>query len=259
MIKYWGLLFGYPMCVISDSGGGFRKDFKKKLKILNVRHKHSSAYHPQSNSLAERAVGSLKNSLKKSPNYISKVDLKEIIFQINSTISQEMTGSANDRFLMRSVRSCMPNSINPQLDPQMLINRRIANHEGRIKNKNRNNKVFYQVGSRVRLQDVKTKLFSTNGTVLEPRTTDSGDIVSYIIRTDRGRLTTRHRKFMRQLEPENDPQIKNNFTNLDKPAADRDILENVATEPKATDRSDSGCDSREKVVQRRSERIKARK
>ena len=92
----------------------------------------------------------------------------------------------------------MPNSINPQLDPQMLINRRIANHEGRIKNKNRNNKVFYQVGSRVRLQDVKTKLFSTNGTVLEPRTTDSGDIVSYIIRTYRGRLTTRHRKFMRQ-------------------------------------------------------------
>ena len=79
LIKIWGLLFGYPMCVISDSGGGFRKDFKKKLKILNVRHKHSSAYHPQSNSLAERAVGSLKNSLKKSPNYISKLDLKEII------------------------------------------------------------------------------------------------------------------------------------------------------------------------------------
>ena len=86
------------------------------------------------------------------------------------------------------------------------------------------------MGSRVRLQDVKTKLFSTNGTVLEHRNTDSGDIVSYIIRTDRGRLTTRHR--------------------LDNPIADRDILENVATELKATDRSDSGYDSREEVVQR---------
>ena len=70
VIKNWSLLLGYPLCVISDSGGGFCKDFKKKLKILNVRHKYSSAYHPQSNSLAERAVGSLKNSLKKSPNYI---------------------------------------------------------------------------------------------------------------------------------------------------------------------------------------------
>merc|ERR1712236_134225 len=144
------------MCVISDSGGGFLKEFKKKLKILNVRHKHSSAYHPQPNSLAERDVGSLKNSLKKSPNYISKLDLKEIIFQINSNISQEMTGSANDRFLMRSVRSCMPNSINHQSDPQMLINRRIANPEGRIKNKNKTNKIIYPVGARVRLQDAKT-------------------------------------------------------------------------------------------------------
>merc|ERR1712055_1220911 len=144
-----------------------------------------------SNSLTESAVGSLKNSFKKSPNYISKMDLKEIIFQINSNISQEMTGSANDRFIMRSVRSCMPNSINPQLDPQMLINRRIANHEGRIKNKNRNNKVLYPVGSRIRLQDMKTKLFLTNGTVLEPRTTDRGETVSYIIRTDRGKLRTR--------------------------------------------------------------------
>ena len=169
-----------------------------------------------------------------------------------------MTGSANDRFLMRSMRSCMPNSINPQLDPQMLINRRIENHEGRIKNKNRTNKVIYPVGSRVRLQDAKTKIFDTNGTVLEPRATDSGQIVSYIIRTDRGRLTTRHRKYLRQLEPENDPKIKNNFTNLDVTAADPDILENVEIEQKATGRSDSANDITEEIVQRRSGRIKAR-
>ena len=124
---------------------------------------------------------------------MSKLNLKEIIFEINSTVSQEMTGSANDRFLMRSVRAFLPNSIDPQLDPKELINRRISNHEGRIKNKNQNNKVFYKVGSRVRLQDVKSKLFSTLGTVLEQRTTDSGDIVSYIIKTDRGHVTTRHR------------------------------------------------------------------
>ena len=140
--------------------------------------------------MAERAVGSLKNSLKKSPKYMSKLNLKEIVFKINSTVSQEMTGSANDRFLMRSVRSLLPNSIDPQLDPKELIRRRILNHEGKIKNKNRNNKVIYKVGSRVRLQDVKCKLFSTLRTVLEQRTTDSGDIVSYIIKTDRGHITT---------------------------------------------------------------------
>ena len=94
-----------------------------------MRRKHSSAYHPQSNSLAERAVGSLKNSLKKSPQGMSKLFLKEIVFEINSTVSQEMTGSANDRFLNRSVRSLLPNSIDPNLNPKELIKRRILNHE----------------------------------------------------------------------------------------------------------------------------------
>merc|ERR1712239_78186 len=102
---------------MSKVGGGFRNDFKEKLKRLNIRHKHSSAYHPESNSLAERAVGSLKSTLRKSPKVISTVALKEIIFQINSNISQSMTGSANNCFLMRSFRSNMPNSINNQINP----------------------------------------------------------------------------------------------------------------------------------------------
>ena len=124
MVRNWGLLFGNPMRVISDDGGAFRNDFIEKLRKLNIRHKHSSAYHPESNSLAERAVGSLKGSLRKSPKVMTAVALKEIIFQINSNISQDMTGSANDRFLMRSVRSNMPNSINNKIKPQELINRR---------------------------------------------------------------------------------------------------------------------------------------
>merc|ERR1712030_40438 len=95
-------------CVISDDGGAFRNDFIRKLKQLNIRHKHSSAYHPQSNSLAERAFGSLKNSLKKYPKFLSKIDLKEIIFQINSNISEDMTGSANNRFLMRNLLFALP-------------------------------------------------------------------------------------------------------------------------------------------------------
>ena len=56
---------------------------------------------------------------------------------------------------------------------------------------------------------MKSKLFSTLGTVLEQRTTDSGDIVSYIIKTDRGHITIRHRKFMRELAPEHDPRVTN--------------------------------------------------
>ena len=113
----------------------------------------------------------------------------------------------------------------------------------------------------MRLQDVKSKLFSTLGTVLEQRTTDSGDIVSYIIKTDRGHVTTRHRKLMSELAREHDPRETNfnNYTNLDKSTADRDILGDVATEVKAPERSES--DGREEIVKltpRRSGRIKGR-
>ena len=261
VIQNWSTLFGYPIRVISDSGGAFRKTFVKKLKEFNVGHKHSSAYHPQSNSLAERAVGSLKNSLKKSPQGMSKLFLKEIVFEINSTVSQEMTGSANDRFLNRSVRSLLPNSIDPNLQPKELITRRILNHENRIKNKNSNNKVIYDIGARVRLQDMKSKEFSNLGTVIEQRTTDSGVIVSYLIKTDLGYLTTRHRRFMRELAKEHDPKEKttNNYTNLNDTAADRDILGDVVKA--APGRPESGGDSEEivQLVPRRSGRIKGRR
>ena len=130
--------------------------------------------------------------------------LKEVIFQINSNISQDMTGSANDRFLLRSVRSDMPNSINNKLKPQELIHRRIEKHEERMKGKNKS-KTVYSVGTRVRLQNSKTKLFDTNGTILEHRWTDSQEVVSYVIRTDGGLVTTRHRKFLKELHPTNDP------------------------------------------------------
>ena len=108
-----------------------------------------------------------------------------------------MTGSANDRFFNRSIRSLLPKTVDPNLNPKELIKRRILNHEHRIKNKNRNNKVIYDLGARVRLQDVKTKEFSTLGTVIEQRTAESGVIVSYLIKTDLGYLTTRHRRFMK--------------------------------------------------------------
>ena len=111
----------------------------------------------------------------------------------------------------------------------MLIKRRIENHEKRIKNENKSNKVIYDIGDRVRLQDVKTKEFSRNGTVIEQRKTDSGTIVSYIIKTDRGRITTRHRKFLRRLEIENDPIINTDLDNPDVMVADTDILKTDET------------------------------
>merc|ERR1712208_9945 len=127
-------------------------------------------------------------------------------------------------------------------------------HDEKIKNKNKTNKVIYPVGARVRIQDARTKLFDTNGTILEPRWTDSQEVVSYVIRTDKRLVTTRHRKHLKQLNPLNDPNnYKNNLTHLN--SADPDIL-NVETKQNVTADDDATTDDAEKVGKRRSRRIK---
>ena len=68
--------------------------------------------------------------------------------------------------------------------------RRVFNHEKRITNKNKNNKVIYDIGARVRLQEVKSKEFKIMGTVIEQRIADSDVVVSYAIDTDLGYRTT---------------------------------------------------------------------
>ena len=115
--------------------------------------------------------------------------------------------------------------------------------------------MIYEIGDRVRLQDVKTKLFSRNGTVIEQRKTDSGTIVSYIIKTDRGRITTRHRKFLRRLEIENDPIINTDLDNPDVMVADTGILK--TDEPSTLQSGRKAADS-EVVRKCHSNRIKER-
>ena len=65
-VRKWAAKFGFPYKIISDSGGGLRDSFVEQLEKLGIAHKPSSAYNPSSNSLAERAVQSLKSVLRKS-------------------------------------------------------------------------------------------------------------------------------------------------------------------------------------------------
>merc|ERR1711984_51165 len=104
---------------------------------------------PQSNSMAERDVLSVKNGLKKSAVRLTKNHLNELIFAINTTTSSEDTGSPADRFFGRSVRSRLPNSFDPEVRGNELIEKRITKHDARITNKNKRNKIIYQVGQRV--------------------------------------------------------------------------------------------------------------
>merc|ERR1712105_451576 len=209
-IKNWGDLYGFPYKIIADGGPAFREDFVGKLLTLNIDHVPSTAYHPQSNSMAERSIQSVKSGLKKSVVRLTSLHLNELLFAINTTSSSEGTGSPADRFFGRSIRSRLPNSVDPGIKSDKLIEKRIEKHDERITKKNKKNKILYKVGQRVRLQNVATKDWDLKGTVERLRYADDGRVVSYYIMTDRNHLTTRHRRYLKPLHPEHDPRNPEN-------------------------------------------------
>ena len=58
--------FGVPLEIVSDQGKAFRGDLVKGMdKMLNIKHKYSTPYHPQCNGLVEAFNGVLQKILFK--------------------------------------------------------------------------------------------------------------------------------------------------------------------------------------------------
>lgn len=57
--------FGACAEVVTDQGNEFQGEFAELLVSAFIEHRHTSAYHPQGNGLAERCVQTIKTCLKK--------------------------------------------------------------------------------------------------------------------------------------------------------------------------------------------------
>ena len=205
----------------------------------------------------------MKNGLRKSRVRLTKQHLNELTFAINSTTSSEGTGSPAERFFGRSVRSRLPNSINPEIKSSELIKRRIQKHDARIKNKNKTNKILYEVGQRVRLQNIATRDWDLKGTIDKLRIADDGRVLSYDVFTDKNHMTTRHRRYLKPLHKEHDPKIpKNDTDNVD--TANDAIIQNAdlpeqnvdSVAPRRSSRRSVGSLETAKVVRMGSEQSK---
>ena len=76
---------GLPELLVSDNGSAFTsQEFKTFVSRNGFRHTRCAAYHPSSNGLAERAVQTLKEALKKTSGDIA-TRLARFLFQYRNT------------------------------------------------------------------------------------------------------------------------------------------------------------------------------
>ena len=67
---------GFPSTLVSDNGPQFTaKEFTEKMSAWGIKHILTPPYHPASNGLAEKAVGIIKDKLKKMDASSSPLDL----------------------------------------------------------------------------------------------------------------------------------------------------------------------------------------
>ena len=97
---------GLPRTVVSDNGSVFiSSEFEDFLQKNGIHHIRTAPYHPASNGLAERAVQTLKEGLKKLTDGCLETKLSRFLFQYRIT-PHTTTGQTPAQLLMgRCLRS----------------------------------------------------------------------------------------------------------------------------------------------------------
>ncbi|CAL4061221.1 unnamed protein product [Meganyctiphanes norvegica] len=174
--KTLAVLFGwfcerwFPTTLVSDNGPQFTsKEFADKMSKWGVQHLLTPPYHPASNGLAEKAVGTIKNHLKKMACPVTPIELyvnlKRILYVHNAT-SQEST--AQNPFEL------MAKAPVPSLFPQLQLIQSRTQEENRSavpQNKLKKIKVFIP-GDTVLVYNTQTKL-NSEGVVKDAKSNNS--------------------------------------------------------------------------------------
>ncbi|XP_037505909.1 uncharacterized protein K02A2.6-like [Rhipicephalus sanguineus] len=97
--------FGIPRTVVSDNGTPFTGfDFRQFMERNGIVHIRTSPHHPQSNGLAERAVRTVKDGLKKIGNAELTTSLARVLCNYRNT-PQQSGLSPSERLLGYRLRT----------------------------------------------------------------------------------------------------------------------------------------------------------
>ena len=115
--KLWSMfaIHGLPELLVSDNGSVFTSvEFQEFLSRNGVRHLTSAPYHPSSNGLAERAVQTFKDSMKKGLDDDVQKQLSRFLFHYRST-PHTTTGLTSAETLMGRRLRTHPDVMRPDV------------------------------------------------------------------------------------------------------------------------------------------------
>eukprot|EP00745_Piridium_sociabile_P016043 TRINITY_DN23877_c0_g1_i13.p1 TRINITY_DN23877_c0_g1~~TRINITY_DN23877_c0_g1_i13.p1 ORF type:complete len:354 (+),score=48.69 TRINITY_DN23877_c0_g1_i13:239-1300(+) len=210
--------FGVPEELSSDGGPEFVASATREfLDRWGVRHRKSSAYHPQSNGRAEVAVKSAKRLLRSniSPTGVLDNDkLLRALLQLRNTPDPDCNISPAQIIFGRPIRDAFSftNRLEKFSNPAIRPTWReawVSKESALCARFTKTSEVLNEHARKLTPLSVGDRCFIQNQTGNTPKKWDRTGIVvealphdQYVVKVDgSGRLTTRNRRFLRTFQP----------------------------------------------------------
>jgi len=97
---------GLPEVLVTDNGTPFTSnEFQELMKANGIRHVKTAPYHPSSNGLAERAVQTFKEGMKKCTDESLEIRLNRFLFRYRNTPHSTTGAMPSELLFGRRVRT----------------------------------------------------------------------------------------------------------------------------------------------------------
>jgi transposase InsO family protein len=174
---------GLPRVIVTDNGSNFTsEEFADFMTQNGIKHVKSAPFHPSSNGLAERAVQSFKNGMKKMGEGSVETKLSRYLMRYRIT-PHTTTGASPAELLMKRKPRCKLDLVRPNM----------ASH---VREKQMDQKANHDKRTKLRTFQVDDTVYAKNfarGPLWVPgHIISSNGPLSYSVKLHDGRVWKRH-------------------------------------------------------------------
>ena len=176
-------IHGLPEVLVTDNGTAFTStEFAEFMKRNGVRHVKSAPYHPASNGLAERAVQTFKESMRKQSKDSLNTRIARFLFSYRIT-PHTTTGTSPAELLFSRLPRSHLDLLKPTLAGRVLRKQEKQKENHDVRSKERT----FQVGDFVFICDFPDRKHWLSGKIISTK-----GPCSYLVKLEDGRIVRRH-------------------------------------------------------------------